>query len=116
VCWGMVQVGRIQTGRKLRAAVSGGRELLRQSPELKRRAVHCLRHSWKVRSLSKALANALADSREASTWPGQRLPVSFQISQQVELLTQRIQVETEAAAASYAALRNLCRPLQGDLV
>lgn len=106
----------IQTIRKLRAAVSGSRELLRQSPEFKRRAAHCLTHSWKVRAASKALAEALADSREASTWPGQRLPVSFQVSQQVELLTQRIQVETEAAAASYAALRNLCRPLRADPV
>jgi hypothetical protein len=74
-----------------------------------------MRHSWKLHALSKALTAALADSREASTWPGQRLVVSFQISEQVELLTQRIQVETEAAAASYAALRNLCRPLLGDL-
>ena len=106
----------IQTMRKFRGLVSGSRELLKQSPEFKRRAVHCLRHSWKVHALSKALAEALADSREASTWPGQRLPVSFQISQQVEVLTQRIQVETEAAAASYAALRNLCRPLHADPV
>ncbi|WP_157372084.1 hypothetical protein [Arthrobacter sp. Soil736] len=101
---------RIQTVGKLRAAVSSSRELLMQSPEFKRRAVHCMRHSWKIHALSKALAQALADSREASTWPGQRLAVSFQISEQVELLTQRIQVETEAAAASYAALRNLRRP------
>ena len=106
----------IQTMGKLRGLVSGTRELLRQSPEFKRRAVHCLRHSWKVHTASKALAEALADSREASTWPGQRLPVSFQVSQQVELLTQRIQVETEAASASYAALRNLCRPLRADPV
>ncbi|MEN8584344.1 hypothetical protein ABFP37_16740 [Burkholderia sp. RS01] len=102
---------RIQAGRTLLAVVSGSRELLVQGPELKRRAVHCVRHSWKVHALSKALTAALADSREASAWPGQRLPVSLQISEQVEVLTQRIQAETEAAAASYAALRNLCRPL-----
>jgi hypothetical protein len=104
-----------QNGRRLQAVVSSSRELLMQSPELKRLAVHCMRHSWKLHALSKALTAALADSREASTWPGQRLVVSFQISEQVELLTQRIQVETDAAAASYAALRNLCRPLLGEL-
>ena len=48
----------IQTMGKLRGLVSGTRELLRQSPEFKRRAVHCLRHSWKVHAASKALAEA----------------------------------------------------------
>lgn len=90
---------RIQARRKLLALVSSTCELLRQSPEYKRRALHYLKHSWKIHALSKALAKALADSREASSWPGERLPVSFQISEQVELITQRLQLETEAAAA-----------------
>jgi hypothetical protein len=55
-----------------------------------------LKHSRKIRTLSRALAQALADSREASSWPGDRLPVGLQMSQEVESITQRIQRERQA--------------------
>ena len=66
---GMVKVRmeNIQAGEKLlgealaRAAV----QLLRQSPEYRRRAAHYPKHAWKVYSLSRVLAKALEDSRES---------------------------------------------------
>lgn len=52
----------------------------------------------KIDALGKALAKALEDSRHASTWPGDRLPVSQELSEKVEELTRRLQRETEAFA------------------
>jgi hypothetical protein len=75
-----------------RAAV----RMVRQSPEYKRRALHYLKHFWKVYSLSRALAKALEDSRESSSWPGDRLQVGSYMSRRVELITQRLQRETDA--------------------
>lgn len=57
-----------------------------------------LKHSWKVYFLSRALAKALEDSREASSWPGDRLQVGTRMSRRVELITQRLQRETDAYA------------------
>ena len=53
-------------------------------------------HSRKVRGAAKALAAALAESREASSWPGDRLPVGAAMSEQVEKLTRRLTLELEA--------------------
>jgi hypothetical protein len=66
------------------------------SPEYKRRAVQYLKHSWKAHALSRALASSLEDSRESSSWPGDRLQVGTLKSRRVELITQRLQRETEA--------------------
>ena len=73
--------------------------LLRQSPEYRRRAVHYLKHSWKVYSLSRVLAKALEDSREASSWPGDRLQVGTYMSERVEKVTRLIQREAKTYAA-----------------
>ncbi|HET7781932.1 MULTISPECIES: hypothetical protein [Micrococcaceae] len=53
-------------------------------------------HRRKVRAAASALAEALAESREVWSWPGDRLPVGAEMSQQVEKLTRRLKLETEA--------------------
>ena len=53
-------------------------------------------HRRKVRAAATALAAALAESREVWSWPGDRLPVGDEMSQQVERLTRRLKLETEA--------------------
>ncbi|NUP60163.1 MAG: hypothetical protein HOQ06_11920 [Pseudarthrobacter sp.] len=53
-------------------------------------------HSNKVRAAAKDLEQALAESRELSSWPGDRLPVGEEMSRQVEKLTRRLKLETEA--------------------
>jgi hypothetical protein len=53
-------------------------------------------HSRKVRAAAHALAEALAESRDVWNWPGDRLPVGAEMSQQVERLTRRLKLETEA--------------------
>ncbi|MBT2532711.1 hypothetical protein J7E83_11365 [Arthrobacter sp. ISL-48] len=78
--------------------MSRARELLRQSRERKDYALLHLQHSWKVYALTKALAEALQDSWESSSWPGDRLAVGAHLSDQVELVTQRLQRETDAWA------------------
>lgn len=85
-------------GRDPVPVVSGLRELVKQTPEYKRRALLYWKHLWKMRSLSKALAEALDECVQASTWPGERLQVSLHMSAQVELLTRRLQRETKAYA------------------
>lgn len=95
--WVKVRMEKIESGQKLPAdAVAGAVHLVRRSPGYKRRALHYLTHSWKVYSLSCALAKALEDSREASSWPGDRLQVGSRMSRRVELMTQRLQRETGA--------------------
>jgi hypothetical protein len=89
-------MGRIQGRPKPLAVSSAIHKLLGQTLEHQRRIKGHLQHSWKIRTLSKALAQALADSHEAATWPGDRLPVGIEMSQEVELITQRIQREMEA--------------------
>jgi hypothetical protein len=96
---GEVRMEKIQTGPKLVAdAMAGALLLVRRIPGYKRRALHYLRHSWKMYYLSRALAKALEDSREASSWPGDRLQVGTRMSRKVELITQRLQHETDAYA------------------
>ena len=92
----MDRVGKIQGGPKPLAVTLAMRKLLGQTLGYHGRVKDYLKHSWKIRRLSKALGQALADSHEASSWPGDRLPVGLQMSQEVELITQRIQRETEA--------------------
>ena len=60
-----------------------------------RRTVHYLSHSWRLRSLSRSLAQALGESWEASSWPGDRLAVGVELSEKVEKLTLRLNRETE---------------------
>jgi hypothetical protein len=69
----------------LDAALDKGRALLR-----------VYFHRRKVRAAASALAEALAESRELWSWPGDRLPVGAEMSQQVEKLTRRLKLETEA--------------------
>ena len=56
------------------------------------------KHSWTVYTLSRALTKALKESREAFSWPGDRLPVGARLSRHVEVLTQRLQREIDAPA------------------
>ncbi|QDG62175.1 hypothetical protein NIBR502770_15795 [Pseudarthrobacter sp. NIBRBAC000502770] len=53
-------------------------------------------HSRKVRAAARELEQALAESREVSSWPGDRLQVGEHMSRQVEKLTHRLKLETEA--------------------
>jgi hypothetical protein len=82
----------------LPAVVSGARAFLRKSRERKEYALLHLRHSWKVHALTRALSKALQDSWESSSWPGDRLAVGAHLSEQVELITQRLQRETDSWA------------------
>jgi len=75
----------VATHELLGAALDKGRALLR-----------VYFHARKVRAAANALAGALAESREASSWPGDRLLVGEEISAQVEKLTPRLKLETEA--------------------
>jgi hypothetical protein len=69
----------------LQAALDKGRALLRLYV-----------HSRRVRAAARALAEALAESRDVWNWPGDRLPVGVEMSDQVEKLTRRLKLETEA--------------------
>ncbi|RAX44206.1 hypothetical protein DQ354_16675 [Arthrobacter sp. AQ5-06] len=60
-----------------------------------RSTVHYLSHSWRLRSLSRSLAQALGESWEASSWPGDRLAVGVELSEKVEQLTRLLNRETE---------------------
>lgn len=51
------------------------------------------------------LAAALAESREVSSWPGDRLPVGAAVSEQVEELSKRLRLETEVHGRLAALLR-----------
>jgi hypothetical protein len=64
-------------------------------------------HSRTVRAAANALAQALAASREASSWPGDRLPVGEEMSVQVEKLTRRLKLETEAHNRLEALFRSV---------
>lgn len=84
-----------------RAAVARGRALLR---------VYV--HARKVRAAGRALADALAESREVSSWPGDRLPVGVEISEQVEQLTRRLTLELQ----THGRLEQLLRTAGGHSV
>ncbi|WP_254703547.1 hypothetical protein [Pseudarthrobacter sp. C4D7] len=61
-----------------------------------RALLRVLFHSRKVRAAARELERALAESREVSSWPGDRLQVGEDMSRQVERLTHRLKLETEA--------------------
>lgn len=88
----------------LRGKLTGSWRLLKQgrSP---RRTVHYLSHSWRLRSLSRSLAQALGESWEASSWPGDRLAVGAELSEKVEKLTLRLNRETEIHGRLAALLK-----------
>lgn len=67
--------------------------------------LHYLNHSWKVRSLSRRLAQALGESWEASSWPGDRLAVGVEMSEKVETLTRLLNRETEVHGRLAALLK-----------
>ncbi len=90
----------VPAGPKLNPLVSGWDavqgDLVQAAADKGRALLRVYFHSRKVRAASNALAQALAASREASSWPGDRLPVGTEMSLQVERLTRRLKLETEA--------------------
>ncbi|GAB5077471.1 hypothetical protein [Arthrobacter sp. AD-310] len=72
------------------------REVLSAGAAKARALLRLYLHSRKVRAAAKALSAALAESREVSSWPGDRLPVGAAMSDRVERLTRRLKLETEA--------------------
>lgn len=98
---------RIQTGWKLVAVVLWIWELvvLLRQRHYPQRTYHYLKHSWRIHSLSRALANALGDSREASSWPGDRLAVGIEFSEKVERLTRLLNREKEVHGRLVALLK-----------
>lgn len=93
---------------------AGGRETEAAPPDLFRAALDKGRalmrvyfHRRKVRAAAKALAQALAESREVWSWPGDRLPVGEEMSAQVEKLTHRLKLETEAHYRLEALFRSV---------
>lgn len=62
-------------------------------------------HSRKLRAAARELAEALAESREVSSWPGDRLQVGAAVSEHVEKLTRRLLIETEAHGRLAALVR-----------
>jgi hypothetical protein len=70
-----------------------------------RRTVHYLSHSWKLRYLSRSLAEALGESWEASSWPGDRLAVGVELSEKVERLTRLLNREIELHGRLVALLK-----------
>ena len=71
-------------------------QLKRTGVEKARALLRLYFHSRKVRAAARDLEHALAESRELSSWPGDRLPVGEEMSRQVEKLTRRLKLETEA--------------------
>jgi hypothetical protein len=88
----------------LRGMLTGSWRLLKQGHR-PRSTVHYLSHSWQLRSLSRSLANALGESWEASSWPGDRLAVGAELSEKVEKLTLRLNRETEIHGRLTALLK-----------
>jgi hypothetical protein len=88
----------------LRGRLTGSWRLLKQGHR-PRSAVHYLSHSWQLRSLSRALAEALGESWQASSWPGDRLEVGVELSEKVERLTRLLNRETELHGRLVALLK-----------
>ncbi|WP_236557652.1 hypothetical protein [Arthrobacter sp. 9AX] len=86
---------------------AGPRELLGAAVDKGKALLRVYFHSRKVRAAANALAQALADSREASSWPGDRLPVGEEMSAQVEKLTRRLKLETDAHNRLEALFRSV---------
>jgi hypothetical protein len=89
------------------AASPGPRDLMRAALAKSRALLRVYFHSRKVRAAANALAQALAESRESSSWPGDRLPVGEEMSAQVEKLTRRLSLETEAHNRLEALFRSV---------
>ncbi|MDQ0689281.1 hypothetical protein [Arthrobacter sp. W4I7] len=83
------------------------RDLMRAALAKSRALLRVYFHSRKVRAAANALAHALAESRESSSWPGDRLPVGEEMSAQVEKLTRRLSLETEAHNRLEALFRSV---------
>ncbi|SER30960.1 hypothetical protein [Arthrobacter sp. OV608] len=86
---------------------AAARDLPRAAMDKARALLRVYFHSRKVRAAANALAQALAESREASSWPGDRLPVGEELSAQVEKLTHRLKLETEAHNRLEALFRSV---------
>jgi hypothetical protein len=71
-------------------------QMKRKGVEKARALLRLYFHSRKVRAAVRELEHALAESREVSSWPGDRLQVGADISRHVEKLTHRLKLETEA--------------------
>ncbi len=69
--------------------------IVKPTPQ-RHRDLQLVEHSRRIHALAKALAKALDECHRASSWPGDRLPVSHEAAEKVERLTRRIQLETEA--------------------
>jgi hypothetical protein len=82
-------------------------ELARTALDKGRALMRVYFHSRKVRAAANALAQALSESREASSWPGDRLPVGEEMSVQVEKLTHRLKLEIEAHYRLEALFRSV---------
>ncbi len=95
---------RIESVDGLPGRLASSWRLLKQGRR-PRRTVHYLSHSWKLRSLSRSLANALGESWEASSWPGDRLVVGVELSEKVEQLTRLLNRETEVHGRLAALLK-----------
>ncbi|MGX1159320.1 hypothetical protein FBY31_2310 [Arthrobacter sp. SLBN-100] len=93
--------------RHAAARSAGPHDLLRASLNKGRALLRVYFHSRKVRAAANALAQALAESRESSSWPGDRLPVGEEMSAQVEKLTRRLKLETEAHNRFEALFRSV---------
>lgn len=89
---------------RLRSWVPASLRLMRQR-YFSRSTLHYLNHSWKLRSLSRRLAQALGESWEASSWPGDRLAVGVEMSERVETLTRLLNRETEVHGRLVALLK-----------
>lgn len=101
----------VPLGSELDQLTSGGeaapRDLMQATLDKGRALLRVYFHSRKVRAAADALAQALAESREASSWPGDRLPVGAEMSVQVEKLTRRLKLETEAHNRLEALFRSV---------
>ncbi|HYH76298.1 MAG TPA: hypothetical protein VD841_02180 [Arthrobacter sp.] len=107
-------MGHNSTGAEPADRPSRSRELLRAGLDKSQALLRLYFHSLKVRAAANALAEALADSKESSSWPGDRLPVGAEMSDRVEKLTHRLYLETKAhgrlAALFHAAGSGVLRP------
>ena len=98
-------MGQISIGDEPAGQQSRARELFRAGMDKSRALLRLYFHSLKVRAAAKALADALADSKESSSWPGDRLPVGAELSERVEKLTHRLYLETKAHGRLAALFR-----------
>ncbi|WP_231938547.1 hypothetical protein [Arthrobacter sp. B6] len=107
-------MGHFSSGLEPARRPSRTRELLCAGVDKSRALLRLYFHALKVRAAAKALAEALADSKESSSWPGDRLMVGAELSDRVEKLTHRLNLETKAhgrlSALFHAAGSGVLRP------